>query len=134
MFGLYDNWGKARSIKSDDNNTNPSIHKQIEEDDEHEITKTRFPEDGRLVGTDSIFISSPNVIPHHSSDTAPNPHKRRGIPTPSIYTDERGEIHNIKANDKRINIVVIYIPIHNVILYSVVVSRYGRYNQMDLQR
>ena len=101
MFGLYDNWGKARSIKLDDNNTNPS-NKQI---DEHEITKLHFPEDGHLVGTDAIFISSPNVIPHHSSDTAPNPHKRRGIPTPSIYTDERGEIHNIKANDKRINIL-----------------------------
>ena len=28
-----------------------------------------------------------------------------GVPTPSIYTDERGEIHNIKANNKRINIL-----------------------------
>ncbi len=35
-----------------------------------------------------------------------NPHnKQLDIPTSSIYTDERGEIHNIKANNKRINIL-----------------------------
>jgi len=46
------------------------------------IVGSCFPEDGRLVGTDAIF-TSPNVVPHHASDTAPNPHKRMGVPTPS---------------------------------------------------
>ena len=76
-----------------------------EESDNHDILNWVFSEDGRLVGTDAIFTSSPNVSPHHSSNVDSNQHKRMGIPTPSIYTDDRGEIHNIKANDKRINIL-----------------------------
>eukprot|EP00985_Skeletonema_marinoi_P006125 scaffold2657_cov155-Skeletonema_marinoi.AAC.5 len=76
-----------------------------DESDNHGILNCIFPEDGRLVGTDAIFTSSPNVTPQFSSDAESNTHKRLDIPTPSIYTDERGEIHNIKANDKRINIL-----------------------------
>jgi len=114
----YDNWGKkpgarararSESLGSEsgryaDGFEPTKTEEQIEQVN-YDILDKNFPEDGRLVGTDAIFTSCPNVIPHHSSDVAPNPHKRMGIPAPSIYTDDRGEIHNVKANDKRINIL-----------------------------
>lgn len=91
---------------------NPTVGFQLKSDksshdesDNHDILNCIFPEDGRLVGTDAIFTSSPNVTPQFPIDAESNTHKRLDIPTPSIYTDERGEIHNIKANDKRINIL-----------------------------
>lgn len=113
----FDNWGGGGSdsskrsraaaadgltmIREDEDDEQPSSSQQ------HLDVQSRvYPEDGRLVGTDAIFTSSPNVIPHHCSDVDSNPHKRMGIPTPSIYSDNRGEIHNIKVNnDKRINIL-----------------------------
>lgn len=101
-----------RGNKPDDGN--PAVGLQVnsgkssqEEADNHDILNYTFPEDGRLVGTDAIFTSSPNVTPQIPRDAKEsNPHKKQlDIPTPSIYIDERGEIHNIKANDKRINIL-----------------------------
>lgn len=113
----FDNWGGGGSdsskrsraaaadgltmIGEDEDNEQPSSSQQ-----HLDVLSRVYPEDGRLVGTDAIFTSSPNVIPHHCSDVDSNPHKRMGIPTPSIYSDNRGEIHNIKVNnDKRINIL-----------------------------
>ena len=117
----FDNWGgdskPPSSPKSEpgfqqqsSNNKKSSLAEHEEEPSSHhhhhhDILSRVYPEDGRLVGTDAIFTSSPNVIPHHCSDVDSNPHKRMGIPTPSVYTDDRGEIHNIKAHDKRINIL-----------------------------
>mmetsp|Transcript_3185 Transcript_3185/g.7311 ORF Transcript_3185/g.7311 Transcript_3185/m.7311 type:complete len:253 (-) Transcript_3185:1537-2295(-) len=59
----------------------------------------KFPDDGLLVGSASI-TSSPNV-------TEPTNAVNQAIPTPSIYYDGRGEIHNISVNDKdrRLNIL-----------------------------
>lgn len=117
----FDNWGSSKPPQSS-TESEPGIFESADDgfqsrnksssqaaaahevSDNHDILNCIFQEDGRLVGTDAIF-TSPNVIPHHSSDVDSNPHKRVGIPTPSIYTDDRGEIHNIKANDKRINIL-----------------------------
>ncbi len=112
----FDNWGgggsdsskRSRAASADgltmireDEDEQPSSSQQ-----HLDVLSHIYPEDGRLVGTDAIFTSSPNVIPHHCSDVDSNPHKRMGIPTPSIYSDNRGEIHNIKVNnDKRINIL-----------------------------
>ena len=74
--------------------------------DHHNMINGTFPEDGRLVGTDAIFTSSPNVTPQFPTDAEDSTSQKQiDIPTPSIYTDDRGEIHNIKANDKRINIL-----------------------------
>lgn len=113
----FDNWGSSKpppqqsSPDDSDDGFQSKSKKTSQTSAAHEasgnndiILNCIFQEDGRLVGTDAIF-TSPNVIPHHSSDVDSNPHKRMGIPTPSIYTDDRGEIHNIKANDKRINIL-----------------------------
>ena len=74
-----------------------------------------YPEDGKHVGKDSIFLS-PNVIsPTNRTRTHLPPSSSRqvakiniddGIPTPSIYYDDRGEIHNVKLNNQhRINIL-----------------------------
>ena len=66
-----------------------------------------FPEDGRHVGKDAIF-SSPNVISPTNRRHIPSSSSINiddGIPTPSIYYDDRGEIHNVKLNNQhRINI------------------------------
>jgi hypothetical protein len=94
-----------------------------------------YPEDGRLVGTDAIFTSSPNVVPHHCSDVDSNPHKRMGVPTPSIYT-ETGVRYTISKSimtseltystpNGDTYVAAIYTPIHNVTLYSVVNYVYG---------
>mmetsp|Transcript_10733 Transcript_10733/g.23787 ORF Transcript_10733/g.23787 Transcript_10733/m.23787 type:complete len:222 (+) Transcript_10733:162-827(+) len=67
-----------------------------------------YPDDGRTVGSDAIF-SSPNVVPPQTirpQEVIPLPPKEDGIPAPSIYYDDRGEIHNIKVDNKhRINIL-----------------------------
>ena len=71
-----------------------------------------FPEDGKHVGKDAIF-SSPNVIsPTNRTHLPPSSSQLAkididdGIPTPSIYYDDRGEIHNVKLNNQhRINIL-----------------------------
>ena len=68
-----------------------------------------YPEDGNLVGTDAIF-SSTNVIPPPNTKPQkfiPLPPPNDGIPTPSTYFDDRGEIHNIRIheNNQRINIL-----------------------------
>lgn len=67
-----------------------------------------YPDDGRAVGSDAIF-SSPNVVPPQTiipQEVIPLPPIEDGIPAPSIYYDERGEIHNIKVGNKqRINIL-----------------------------
>ncbi|KAL3810830.1 hypothetical protein ACHAXA_007520 [Cyclostephanos tholiformis] len=62
----------------------------------------RERDDGRVVGTDEIF-SSPNVTPPSNGDgeggTKPtSPPLDDGIPAPSVYYDDRGEIHNVIAN------------------------------------
>lgn len=110
----FDNWGGSDSSKRRGAAADGLTMIREDEDDEQpssqqhhlDVLSRVYPEDGRLVGTDAIFTSSPNVIPHHCSDVDSNPHKRMGIPTPSIYSDNRGEIHNIKVNnDKRINIL-----------------------------
>jgi hypothetical protein len=53
--------------------------------------------DGSLVRTLALLTDSPNVF-QPSKVNAP-------VPTPSIYLDGRGEIHNIQAGNKRINIL-----------------------------
>ena len=53
--------------------------------------------DGSLVRTLALLTDSPNVI-QPSKVNIP-------VPTPSIYVDGRGEIHNIQAGNKRINIL-----------------------------
>lgn len=53
--------------------------------------------DGALVGTLQLLEQSPNVT---QPTTVNNP-----VPTPSIYVDGRGEIHNILAGSKRINVL-----------------------------
>ena len=118
----FDNWGggsdsennKRRRdssadgltmIREDEDEQQP-LSSSSQQEQHFDVISRVYPEDGRLVGTDAIFTSSSNVIPHHCSDVDSNPHKRMGIPTPSIYSDNRGEIHNIKVNnDKRINIL-----------------------------
>lgn len=54
-------------------------------------------QDGALVGTQSLLQESPNV----TQPTTVN----KPVPTPSIYKDARGEIHNVLAGNKRINIL-----------------------------
>ncbi len=114
MTSFVDGGNKPVQSSSESGQGNPAVGLQLksgkkssqEESDNHGILNYIFPEDGRLVGTDAIFTSSPNVTPQISSEPKEsNPRKQLDIPTPSIYTDERGEIHNIKANDKRINIL-----------------------------
>ncbi|KAL7550840.1 hypothetical protein ACHAWF_014039 [Thalassiosira exigua] len=59
----------------------------------------RYQEDGRLVGSDAIF-SSPNVTPPPNvtlGNAVPLPPADDGIPAPSVYYDDRGEIHNVKV-------------------------------------
>jgi hypothetical protein len=52
---------------------------------------------GSLVGT-------PDILSHaHVSDAPPN--VNQPVPVPSIYRDERGEIHNLKIGDQRLNIL-----------------------------
>lgn len=51
----------------------------------------KFPDDGLLVGSANI-TSSPHVI-------EPTNAVNQAIPTPSIYYDGRGEIHNISVNE-----------------------------------
>lgn len=53
--------------------------------------------DGALVGTLQLLTESPNVTQQSRVNTP--------VPTPSIYMDGRGEIHNILAGNKRINIL-----------------------------
>jgi hypothetical protein len=117
----FDNWGGGGDSENNKRRRDSSADglTMIREDEDEQPSSSQqhhhhhldvlsrvYPEDGRLVGTDAIFTSSSNVIPHHCSDVDSNPHKRMGIPTPSIYSDNRGEIHNIKVNnDKRINIL-----------------------------
>lgn len=72
---------------------------------------TKLIPDGRVVGTDAIFASSnvhppSNVERPRDGDTVPLPPEDDGIPTPSVYCDDRGEIHNVKVNNKhRLNIL-----------------------------
>ena len=68
-----------------------------------------YPDDGCLVGSDDIF-SSPNVLPPPNTkpeSPIPLPPPDDGIPAPSIYFDDRGEIHNVRVygNNQRINIL-----------------------------
>mmetsp|Transcript_23780 Transcript_23780/g.38892 ORF Transcript_23780/g.38892 Transcript_23780/m.38892 type:complete len:228 (+) Transcript_23780:3-686(+) len=72
-----------------------------------------YPSDGRVVGTDAIFSSS-NVVPppkvvipfQGSSMFLSQQMDDDSIPAPSIYYDDRGEIHNIEVNNAhRINIL-----------------------------
>lgn len=58
-----------------------------------ELSKT----DGALVGTLELLSRSPNV-------TQPS-RVNKPVPVPSIFIDGRGEIHNILAGKKRINIL-----------------------------
>lgn len=51
----------------------------------------------KSVGNESI-LKSPDV------EAAPS-NVNRPIPVPSVYTDERGEIHNFRIHDKRINLL-----------------------------
>ena len=63
----------------------------------HEQSCVAHIDDGALVGTLKLLEESPNVT---QPITVNSP-----VPTPSIYTDGRGEIHNILAGNKRINIL-----------------------------
>jgi hypothetical protein len=52
---------------------------------------------GSLVGT-------PDILSHLDVVEAP-PNVNQPIPVPSIYRDERGEIHNLKIRDERLNLL-----------------------------
>ena len=54
-------------------------------------------QDAALVGTKEL-LHSPSVI------NAPA-HVNKPVPAPSIYVDERGEIHNIRVGGKRMNLL-----------------------------
>ena len=69
----------------------------------------QFPDDGLHVGSPEIITSSPNVV-------EPSNAVNQTIPTPSIYCDGRGEIHNVSVatssisrsgdwNNRRFNIL-----------------------------
>lgn len=50
--------------------------------------------DGRLVGTPKI-LESPRVVALSTNPTSPP----TTIPTPSVFVDDRGEIHNVRVGD-----------------------------------
>jgi hypothetical protein len=54
-------------------------------------------QDGAMVGRSDI-LSSPNV-------TEAPPRINRPVPVPSVYKDERGEIHNFRIGDRRLNLL-----------------------------
>jgi hypothetical protein len=51
---------------------------------------------GSLVGT-------PDILSH--SDVSDASNANQPVPVPSIYQDERGEIHNLKIGDERLNLL-----------------------------
>mmetsp|Transcript_13846 Transcript_13846/g.19835 ORF Transcript_13846/g.19835 Transcript_13846/m.19835 type:complete len:199 (+) Transcript_13846:98-694(+) len=44
------------------------------------------------------FLLSLNVISGHA-------HANQAVPTPSVYADDRGEIHNVRVGGKRVNLL-----------------------------
>lgn len=60
------------------------------------VTEQQHSDDGTFVGTQEL-LDQPNVTRPTTVNTP--------VPTPSTYTDGRGEIHNILAGNKRINIL-----------------------------
>lgn len=55
-------------------------------------------DDGSLVGTPELLLLSKNVIKAPSRINTP-------VPVPSVYKDVRGEIHNFRVGNKRINLL-----------------------------
>jgi hypothetical protein len=50
------------------------------------------------------LVGSPDILSHSNVSDAP-PNVNRQIPVPSIYRDERGEIHNLLIGDERLNLL-----------------------------
>lgn len=63
-------------------------------DDHHD----HYPKDGNLVGKAQILTESSNVYEAPTHINAP-------VPVPSIYKDNRGEIHNLYVGNKRLNLL-----------------------------